>query len=57
MISIINNNTVIFLLVLTLVVLLTVLAFAVVTQDTSLALIDPLILRYCASSGGVCTGV
>ncbi len=57
MISIINNNKVaFFLLVLVLVGLLTVLAFAIITQGTSLASVDPSIMRYCSLSGSVCTG-
>ncbi len=53
---IINNRIAFFLLVLVLVGLLTVLALSFIAQNTSLALIDPSIMRYCASSGSVCTG-
>ena len=57
MMTIINNNRIaFFLLVFVLVGLLTVLAFAVITQGTSLAFIDPKTMRYCVSSGSVCTG-
>ena len=57
MMTIINNNRIaFFLLVFVLVGLLTVLAFAVITQGTSLAFIDPTTMRYCVSSGSVCTG-
>jgi hypothetical protein len=58
MTSVINNNKVaFFLLVLAIVGLLTILAFAVVAQTGSLEIAsDPSILRYCVSSGGVCTG-
>jgi hypothetical protein len=58
MISLINDNKVaFFLLVLVIVSLLTVLAFALVTHGAALELIDTSTMRYCASSGGVCTGV
>ena len=57
MTSIINNNKVaFFLLILVLVGLLTVLAFAVVTHGAGLELIDTSTLRYCSLSGSVCTG-
>lgn len=57
MIAIIYSNRVaFFLLVLALVGLFLALAFAMVTQGTSLELIDANLARYCASSGGVCTG-
>lgn len=55
--SIINNNKVaFFLLVLVLVGLLTVLAFAAVTHGPGLELVGISTLRYCSLSGSVCTG-
>lgn len=59
MTSVINNNRVaFFLLVLAVVGLLTVVAFAVVASAGGFQIAgDPEILRYCVSSGGVCTGV
>lgn len=58
MISIINSNKVaFFLLVLAVVGLLTILAFALVNNVNGFEIAnDPTILRYCVSSGGVCTG-
>lgn len=58
MISIINSNKVaFFLLVLAVVGLLTILAFALVSNVNGFEIAnDPTILRYCVSSGGVCTG-
>ena len=58
MTSLINNNKVaFFLLVLAIVGLLTILAFAIVANANGFQLAgDPEILRYCVSSGGVCTG-
>lgn len=59
MMSIITNNkAAFFLLVLAIVGLLTILAFALMANvgDFHIAS-DPDILRYCVSSGGVCTGV
>ena len=59
MASVITNNKVaFFLLVLAIVGLLTILAFAIVANFDALAIVeDTEILRYCVSSGGVCTGV
>ncbi|MBK8902239.1 MAG: hypothetical protein IPM53_13720 [Anaerolineaceae bacterium] len=59
MTSVITNNKVaFFLLVLAIVGLLTILAFAIVANFDALAIVeDTEILRYCVSSGGVCTGV
>lgn len=59
MTSVINNNKVaFFLLVLAIVGLLTILAFAVVAHVGGFQIAgDPEILRYCVSSGSVCTGV
>lgn len=58
MTSLIHSNKVaFFLLVLVIVSLLTILAFAVVTHGAGLELLDTSTMRYCASSGGVCTGV
>lgn len=58
MTSIINNNKVaFFLLVVVLVSLLAVLAFAVATHGAGFELAGASTMRYCVSSGGVCTGV
>lgn len=58
MTSVINNNKVaFFLLVLAVVGLLVMLTFAVSAHVGGLEIAnDPSILRYCVSSGGVCTG-
>lgn len=58
MTSVINNNKVaFFLLVLAVVGLLTILAFAFVSNAGGLELASDSLFRYCVSSGGVCTGV
>lgn len=59
MISVITNNKVaFFLLALAIVGLLTIAAFALMANYGGFAIAgDPDILRYCVSSGGVCTGV
>lgn len=51
-----NNRTYFFLLVLALIGLLTVLAFAIATHGANLELVDVSTLRYCVYSGSVCTG-
>ncbi len=52
-----TNKAAFFLLVLIIVGLLTVLAVAIVSNVNGLEIAsDPTILRYCVSSGGVCTG-
>lgn len=58
MISLINGNkAAFFLLILVIVGLLTVLAFAVVTHGAGFEFVDASVMRYCESSGGVCTGI
>jgi hypothetical protein len=58
MASTINNNKVaFFLLVLVLIGLLAVLIFSALPHGIGLEFVDTFTLRYCASSGGVCTGV
>ena len=58
MASVINNNKVaFFLLALVLLGLLTVLAFAFVTNVGGFELAGASTFRYCVSSGGVCTGI
>lgn len=59
MISVITNNKVaFFLLVLAIVGLLTIVAVALMANYGGFDIAgDPDILRYCVSSGGVCTGV
>jgi hypothetical protein len=52
-----SNKVAFFLLVLVIVSLLTLLAFAVVAHGASLEFLDTSLMRYCESSGGVCTGV
>jgi hypothetical protein len=52
-----SNKVAFFLLVLVIVSLLTVLAFAIVTNGASLELLDASMMRYCEGSGAVCTGV
>lgn len=58
MTSVINNNKIaFFLLVLAVVGLLTILTFAIMANGAGFQIAgDPEILRYCVSSGGVCTG-
>jgi len=57
MTSLINDNKVaFFLLAVVIVALLTILVFSIVTHGNSYAF-DITTMRYCASSGGVCTGV
>lgn len=57
--SVITNNKVAFLLLVLVVVgLLAILAFAMMANVGGFNIAsDPEILRYCVSSGGVCTGV
>ncbi|MCC6603344.1 MAG: hypothetical protein IT327_09060 [Anaerolineae bacterium] len=59
MTSVITDNKIaFFLLALAIVGLLTILAFAIVANVGGLQIAsDPELLRYCVSSGGVCTGV
>lgn len=58
MTSLIHSNKVaFFLIVLVIVSLLIILAFAVVINGAGQELLDASMMRYCESSGGVCTGV
>ena len=58
MMPLINTNKIAFyLVVLVIVSLLVVLVFSVVAQGAGLEFFDASMMRYCESSGGVCTGI